>query len=186
MLIINSRHRYASLVIALHWITAVLIVVVYACMELRGLAPKGSALRGQLKPLHYMLGISVLALVAARLLVRLGAGGAPAIEPTISRWQVGLSHAMHFGLYAFMVAMPLLGWLTLSAHGDAIPFFGWQLPPLIGPDKALSDQLKDIHEGLATVGYFLIGLHAVAGLAHHYVLRDNTLRRMLPGRTPQL
>jgi VIT1/CCC1 family predicted Fe2+/Mn2+ transporter len=45
----------------------------------------------------------------------------------------------------------------------------------------LSRQLKDVHEALATLGYVLIGLHAMAALLHHYVMRDNTLVRMLPG-----
>jgi len=50
----------------------------------------------------------------------------------------------------------------------------------VGENKALADLFKEIHETGATVGYFLIGLHAAAALFHHYVVRDNTLRRMLP------
>ena len=49
------------------------------------------------------------------------------------------------------------------------------------PGPLLSRQLKDVHEALATLGYVLIGLHAMAALLHHYVMRDNTLVRMLPG-----
>ena len=58
---------------------------------------------------------------------------------------------------------------------------GLPVPSLIGTDVALSRQLKDVHEALATLGYVLIGLHAMAALLHHYVMRDNTLVRMLPG-----
>ncbi|MDR2154682.1 MAG: cytochrome b/b6 domain-containing protein, partial [Burkholderiaceae bacterium] len=53
---------------------------------------------------------------------------------------------------------------------------------LIGPDKALGKQIKEVHETVATIGYGLIGLHAAAALFHHYVMRDNTLLRMLPAR----
>jgi cytochrome b561 len=53
---------------------------------------------------------------------------------------------------------------------------------LVGADKALADQMKELHETLATAGYFLVGLHAAAALLHHYAFRDNTLVRMLPGR----
>ena len=88
---------------------------------------------------------------------------------------------MHLALYAFLVAMPLLGWLTLSAKGKPIPFFGLQLPALVGADKALADSLKEVHETIGTIGYYLVGLHAVAALFHHYGMRDNTLQRMLPG-----
>jgi len=45
----------------------------------------------------------------------------------------------------------------------------------------LSEQVKELHETVATIGYFLIGLHALAALYHHYVRKDDTLRRMLPG-----
>ncbi len=92
---------------------------------------------------------------------------------------------MHTLLYAFMVAMPVLGWLTLSAEGKSIPFFGLQLPALIGPDKAFAHSVQDIHETIGTIGYYLIGLHAAAALFHHYVMRDNTLLRMLPRRNPR-
>ncbi|MCC6212726.1 MAG: cytochrome b, partial [Burkholderiales bacterium] len=86
----------------------------------------------------------------------------------------------HVALYAFLIVMPLLGWLALSAKGRAIPFFGLQLPALIAPDRALGGRLEDVHEFIGTLGYLLIGLHALASLVHHYVMQDDTLRRMLP------
>jgi cytochrome b561 len=85
-------------------------------------------------------------------------------------------------LYAFLILMPLLGWLTLSAAGKAIPFFGLELPALIGPDKALAESIEDLHGTIGTLGYYLIGLHAAAALYHHYFVQDDTLRRMLPLR----
>jgi cytochrome b561 len=57
-----------------------------------------------------------------------------------------------------------------------------QLPPLVGESEAIAEWAEEIHETVATAGYFLVGLHAAAALFHHYVMRDNTLRRMLPGR----
>lgn len=89
---------------------------------------------------------------------------------------------MYVALYAFLIVMPVLGWLTLSAQGKVIPFFELDLPALIGPDKALGNSLEDIHETIGTIGYYLIGLHVAAALFHHYFLRDNTLLRMLPWR----
>ena len=70
----------------------------------------------------------------------------------------------------------------LSASGKPIPFFGLHLPALTGENKALAGQVKQIHETVGTAGYWIIGLHALAALAHHYVWKDNTLRRMLPHR----
>ena len=78
--------------------------------------------------------------------------------------------------------MPLAGWLLLSAKGAAIPFFGVHLPALISKSEYLADIIEEIHEAGGTIGYFLIGLHALATLYHHYFVRDNTLRRMLPNQ----
>ena len=180
----NSEYRFSPLVIGLHWLTVLLIIAVYASMELRGVAPKGSALRDAMKSLHYLLGLSVLVIVVIRIGVRFQAGAKPAIQPPMPRWQATLADAMHYALYSFMLAMPLLGWLTLSAAGKPIVLFGLPIPSLIGTDVALSRQFKDVHEALATLGYVLIGLHAMAALLHHYVMRDNTVVRMLPGRRP--
>ena len=66
----------------------------------------------------------------------------------------------------------------LSAKGKPVPFFGLTLPPLVAPDKALAERLQDLHALIGTIGYWLIGLHAAAALFHHYVSRDDTLRRM--------
>lgn len=175
----SLKTRYNAVSIALHWLMLLQIAAVYACMELREFWPKGSALREGLKTWHFMLGLTVLLLVAVRTVARL-ACTTPPIVPTPPRWQVVLSRTMLVALYAFMLGMPLLGWLTLSAEGKAIPFFFWQLPPLVGASEFTADWAKEIHEAGAAVGYFLIAAHSVAALFHHYVLRDNTLRRMLP------
>lgn len=175
------RTRYHPSLIGLHWLTLVLLVAIYATMELRGIFPKGGAAHDLMKTWHFMLGLSVLGLVAVRIPLRL-VFHAPPITPAPPVWQQRLALAMHVALYVFLVAMPLLGWLALSAKGRVIPFFGLQLPPLLGPDKALAGNLKDVHEFVGALGYGLIGLHAAAALLHHHVLRDDTLRRMLPGR----
>jgi cytochrome b561 len=96
--------------------------------------------------------------------------------------QALLAKVVHFALYALMIGLPLLGWLTLSARGKPVPFFGLELPALIGNNQETAKWLKEIHESLATAGYFLIGLHVVAALYHQFVKRDNTLKLMLPSR----
>ncbi len=181
MYVRNSSDRYAVVPMALHWFMLLLIGAVYFCTELREAFPKGSTAREALKTGHYVLGLSVLLLTHLRLLAYI-TGPAPRIEPDPPRWQKLLARFMHVGLYAFMVAMPLAGWLLLSAKGQPIPFFAWELPPLTVPNKALAKQVDELHEVGGTVGYALIGAHATAALFHHYVVRDNTLLRMLPDR----
>lgn len=172
--------RYSPLSITLHWGMLLLFVAVYACIELRVFFPKGSDPREALKAWHFMLGLGVLALVLVRLLARM-VRPAPAIHPAPQPWQQRLAGLGHLALYALMLGMPLAGWLALSAAGKPVPFFGLELPALVGPDKALGKAVKELHEVVGQAGYFLIALHAAAALFHHHVLRDNTLLRMLPG-----
>ncbi|MEZ5459036.1 MAG: cytochrome b [Steroidobacteraceae bacterium] len=170
--------RYGKLTIALHWFMLALLAAVYACIELRELFPRGSDPRNLLKTWHFMLGLSVFALVWVRLAARL-AGGTPPITPPPAALQALAGKVVHVALYALMIAMPIGGWLILSAEGEPVPFWGLTLPPLVGPNEDLAELIEEIHETAGTVGYWLIGLHAAAALFHHYVLRDDTLRRML-------
>jgi cytochrome b561 len=177
----TTSPRYGSVNIALHWLTLTVLIGVYACINLTDLYPRGSDMRTLLKTWHFMLGLSVLLLVVVRLFARAW-GVTPPITPELPQWQSRLSGAIHLALYGLMLAMPLLGWWLLSAEGKPIPFFGWQLPPLVLENQDLADQIKDVHETIGSIGYFLIGAHALAALYHHYVQRDNTLLRMLPGK----
>lgn len=177
----NSETRYGKLSIGLHWLMLALIAAAYACIELKGNFPKGSDTRELLKQWHFMLGLAVFALVWLRLLARATAP-TPKIRPALPTWQALPARAMHLALYALMIGAPLAGWLTLSAAGKAIPFFGLELPALLDKNPALGHSLKEWHEWAGVAGYWLIGLHAAAGLLHHYIVRDNCLSRMLPGR----
>lgn len=177
----NTTNRYGTLSITLHWLMFLLLVGVYACIELREFYPKGSDPRAALKSWHFTLGLSVFVLVWLRLGLRL-LQPVPAIEPNPVAWQRYLANLLHWVLYALMIAMPIAGWMILSAEGDPIPFYGLQLPALIAENKDTAEWIEEIHTTAGKVGYALIGLHAAAGLFHHYVQRDNTLSRILPGR----
>ncbi|EJL86590.1 cytochrome B561 [Polaromonas sp. CF318] len=176
-----TEKRYGPLSIGLHWFMLVLLAAVYICMELSGTFPKGSDMRSGLRTWHYMLGLSVFVLAWLRLAVNL-CHRAPPVAPAPPLWQSRLARLVHAGLYVLMIGLPLAGWLVLSARGQPIPFFGLQLPALMAESKNAAGWIKEIHEAGATVGYFLVGLHALAALYHHYLLRDNTLTRMLAGR----
>lgn len=177
----NTSARYGSLSIAMHWLMFLLLVAVYACIELREFYPKGSDPRNALKAWHFTLGLTVFALIWLRLALRLFQV-TPVIDPTPASWQNILAKLVHLALYALMLGMPVVGWLILSGEGKPIPFYGIELPALMAENESLAETLEEAHELAGKTGYFLIGLHAVAALLHHYVQRDNTLTRMLPGR----
>jgi superoxide oxidase len=178
----TNTPRYPKSAIALHWLMLVLIVAVYAAILLRENFPRGTPIREAFKTWHFMLGLSVLTLVCVGIVLRVISWKAPQIVPTPVQWQKHLGGFVHVALYAFMIAMPIGGWLILSASGNPIPFWGLSLPALIEPSKAFAAQVKELHEIGGKVGYGLIGLHATAALFHHYILKDNTLLRMLPAK----
>ena len=167
----STAHHYSRMSIALHWLMVLLFVLIYAAIEFRGIFPKDSDGRNLMKDAHFML----------RLLART-LGVAPKITPTPPAWQTALATLMHWALYLFMIAMPVLGYLVLSYNDKPVFFYGFDILPLTAKDPDFAKQIKSWHELGGTIGYWLIGLHAVAGLAHHYLIKDNTLLRMLPGR----
>ena len=174
--------RYPYSAILLHWLVLILVVAAYACILLRTNFERGSDIREGLKAWHFMLGLSVLAATFLRIGLRAMVWKTPPITPPPPRMLHLLSIAAHLAIYGWLIAMPIAGWTILSAEGDPIPFWGLNLPPLTSPDKVLADQVKELHETSGTIGYFLLGLHAAAALFHHYFMKDDTLRRMLPSR----
>lgn len=174
---IQTPNRYSPILIGLHWFMFVLLVAVFATIEMRGLFPRGSDPRELVKALHFMLGIGVLLLVVIRLAVRMS-GNTPPIVPAPKSIEKLLAMVMHIALYAFMIFMPIAGWIILSAEGHGVPFFGLELPPLVDENHQLAEQVESLHKQIGEIGYYLIGLHIVAGLLHHYIKRDNTLTRI--------
>ncbi len=178
----NPSSRYGGWSIALHWLMAALLIATAAAMELRDIYPKGSDGRELLKSAHFTMGMAVLALIWLRVLART-LHATPPITPAPPGWQALPGRLVHGVLYALMFGLPLLGWLALSAKGAPITLlWGLQLPQILAENRDNSRWLKDLHETGATAGYVLVALHAGAALLHHYVIRDNTLLRMLPGR----
>lgn len=174
----NTPQHYGKLSITLHWLMLALFVGVYGCIEIKGLLPRGDSTRSLFLGLHGVFGLGIFALVWLRLLGRLTPR--PPITPKPPAWQTGVSHLMHLALYGLMIGTPVLAWLMLAAGGKPVPYFGFSLPAPIAVAPDLAKQLKYLHELLGSTGYWLIGLHATAALFHHYYVRDNTLRRMLP------
>lgn len=177
----TSAARYSRLSIQLHWVMLGLIALTYLFIELRVLFERGTPERDLLRQAHFTCGLLVFALVLLRIAARLR-GGSPPITPQPPAWQRAAARASHGLLYAFMLGMPIAGWLMLSLRGDEILFFGFELPPLAAEDKELGKTLRTWHGNAGRVVYALIALHAAAAIYHHRVLRDDTLRRMLPAR----
>ena len=171
--------RYRPGLRRLHWLTVVLLAAAYLLIEQRGLFPRGSGGRTLMMQGHFWTGLAIFAFAAWRVVLRLR-DGAPPITPVPPRWQALFSGAMHLSLYLFLLLMPLLGLATAWSDGKVlmVPFTGVALPSLLPTDRALAHQLEDIHGTIGDIFYWVIGLHVVAALYHHFWVRDDTLRRM--------
>jgi cytochrome b561 len=178
----NSRERYGSLAMAFHWATAGLIVCAWTLAQLMDLLPKGDA-RASGIAVHIALGLSVLLVVVARFSWRMADPPPPAVPSRFGRWSERIAELVHYALYALLIVVPLLGIAYWFAKGNALPILGLlHIPSPLGADPALAKTMIGIHGTLANAIVILAGLHAAAALAHHYLLRDSTLTRMLPRR----
>lgn len=176
----TDPNRYAPGLRHLHWLMAVLILLVYVFIEQRGLFERGSAARSAMVQSHFWTGLAVFALVWWRLLLR-WRHGVPAITPALPVWQAVPAKLLHLALYAFLIGMPLLGLATAWADGKPlyVPFTGIVVPGLLDPDPALAERLESLHGQIGEIFYWVIGLHVLAALYHHALRRDDVLRRML-------
>ncbi len=175
----NTENHYGSLSIKMHWLMFILMAATYAFIEGRVFFEKGTEMRDLFKMWHFMLGLLILAMVLIRLYFRF-TQVSPKITPPLSSAQELGAKGAHLALYILMIMVPIYGWLMLSAFGKPIPFFSLELPALLTENEELGKSIKEVHELVGMLGYYLIGFHAVAALVHHYFQKDDTLTRMLP------
>jgi cytochrome b561 len=182
-LLTNTEHRYGFVAITLHWtMAALLIALLMLGLYMVSLPDAGFDVRKiNLILIHKQLGILALALAAARMAWRIS-NPLPALVSTIPDWQKFVARFVHLLFYALMFALPITGWLMSSAAGIPVSFFGlFSLPDYLSYDDYLFKSFIAIHKWLAYGLIFLVLLHAGAALGHHFVLKDETLKKMLPG-----
>jgi cytochrome b561 len=169
---------YDGLTMALHWITAFLVVALFALAEIWGFLPRGTPLRHGMQSLHVSLGLTLAAVFAVRLIWRSTA--ARRVLPLVSGAQHLAALFMHYGLYALLAVQIVLGFLFRWAEAP-VGFFGlFAIPSPLVIGKTAHHEIGYLHDKVAWVIIILAGGHAAVALAHHYILRDQVLRRMLP------
>jgi cytochrome b561 len=178
----NSPDRYGAVVQGAHWLTVFLILFAWLLGQFMDEFPRGVA-SSWAHWLHNEAGMLVIVLLAVRLGWRL-VDSSPADErPAFGALGEYAGKLSHLALYALMLAVPITGIVLVFARGRGLDIFGLvQITSPWSRDPAFAEQVEDIHGWLANALIILAGVHAVAALAHHWVLRDSTLRRMLPSR----
>ena len=175
----NQSEKYDAATISLHWITALLVVVLWVIGRTAGSLPRG-AFRGGYWSTHVVLGFALAALFLVRIGWRSTAGrGLPAADAGIVHV---LAKASHYGLYLLLLVVLVLG--VANAFVRGFHLYGlFSLPQLGDPESR-----KPITHWHGLVANILLGLaafHALAALVHHFLLRDGVFRRMMPGPRPE-
>jgi cytochrome b561 len=179
MAIRNTVYRWGAVAQLLHWVIVALIITQFTLATLFDDLPSG-ARKLALLARHKSVGITILMLAILRLLWR-RTNPIPPLPDTLKPWERRLARLTHALLYALLFAVPLAGWTMSSARGFPVSWFGFfTLPDLVPKNKALYELLVTTHGVLAwTLGVVAI-IHMLAALKHHFVLKDDVLRRMLP------
>ncbi|WP_028489812.1 cytochrome b [Thiothrix lacustris] len=176
----NSPQAYGWVSILLHWLMAVALIGMYCVGTYMVDLEYYDRLYHTLPTLHKATGV----LLAGLLLVRLAwVYAQPRPLPTVSR-APDLTHLAgklgHIALYGLLVVIIISGYLISTAKGHGINVFDlFELPALLPADKDRGELAGDIHEIVATLFIFLVGVHALAALIHHFYWKDKTLTRML-------
>lgn len=174
----NTPETFGLVTRLLHWGIAGLVVVqVSLGLRIGDMQPGLSNL--WLYGLHKSLGVTVLALMTARILWHLAS---PPPKPVGGGWQATLARVTHGTIYALLLAIPLTGWAASSATGiDTLVFDRWTVPPIAPVSPVWETRLFALHDLLTKLLLALLALHAGAALKRE-MDGDGTLRRMVTGR----
>ena len=168
---------YDGVAIALHWATAVLVIVNFALAQIWDWFPRET--KGWMEDAHMSFGVLLAAVVVARVTWRFIPGHQ--VSSLEVGWMRLASKTTHYLLYILLVAEAVLGFAFRWGAGRPMAFFGTGIPPMIGEmDRAFRRELREFHEWIGWAIIILAALHALAALYHHYVLKDRVLSRMLP------
>lgn len=180
--IANTEHRYGAVGLLFHWSMGILIVALAALGLYMGTLPDAGFNLKKITLIlyHKDIGMLVLALAILRLAWRLG-NVIPQATEHLPDWQQIAARFVHLCFYALMFALPLTGWLMSSAAGFPVSLLELiTLPDLISRDDYLFQLFVAIHKWLGYGLIFFILIHSGAALSHHFIFKDDTLRKMLP------
>ena len=166
-----------------HWLMALVIFTALGLGIWSTQLPR-AGLRDEVLFVHKSLGVTALALIAMRIVVRLVVG-APAYAVPLGRLVHAAAGSAHLALYALMVAMPVSGTIMSSAGGHDVSFFGlFTLPAIVPRSKALAEAASWAHFIFACAIGVTLAAHLSAVVWHAGVKRDTVLARMWPRFRP--
>lgn len=175
----------------LHWTVALLVIatipigLVFTDFDNRAWADGafGEGAFNTMYDLHKSIGVTILALMAARIGAKFVWPDPPHAAPLGPAQRIG-SRSVHGLLYVLLIVAPLLGWAGVSAFPAPVPVFWlFEAPPLLSENRELSELLLEWHGAVAlTIGALAL-VHIAAALIHRGVFRDHVFHRMAPPRS---
>ena len=175
----NTAHTFGSLTKLFHWLIFALFCVQYYLIWDRSLFPDNAPERTPLIMTHKSVGMTLLGL-ALLFVIWKAINRRPDRLPD-DRFSQTLSKIVQHSLLTIMVLMPLTGFLLSCAAGRSVSFWGWfNFPNILPKSKMLANVFGTTHEVLAYAIVALVSLHVVGAIRHHFFLKDNTVKRILP------
>ncbi len=179
MLIGNTTERFGAVSKTLHWLTLVLLIAAFT-LAVSMVNMPFSPRKLEFYSWHKWVGVTIFLVAVIRLAWRL-ANPVPRQPDGLPQWQRRLAAMSHAALYAVLIVMPITGWIMSSALNLPVVYLGLvPIPSPFGVDRALGETMKIVHLSLAVLLLALVSIHVLAALYHHFVRRDDVLRRMLP------
>jgi cytochrome b561 len=187
-----SERRYSLAAIVLHWTIAALILTQIGLgWYMNEVLPDHTPAQDQVEGLHISLGLLTLLFILLRIAIRI-IHRPPPLPPEMAGWERVLAQATHAAFYVLMLALPLTGWMMVSAHPEAIHFFGLGFPHMPGVAGLLAQGGKPLRHTLQWLHTYVfiwiilvtLALH-VAGALKHQFDGHPVLWRMIPGLKPR-
>ena len=180
----NTRARWGSVSIGLHWTIAALVLLVQVPAGITMVSVDPGPVQNVFYNIHKTTGIVIFLLA----IVRLGwrwSNPVPALPADLPAWQAAAARTTHALLYIVLLAMPITGFLYTAMGGFPVPFFMlYDLARLVPENKPVAEVFKLAHLTLQWVLYVVVVLHVAGALQHHLIRKDGILRRMLSPTAP--
>jgi cytochrome b561 len=177
----NPSVRYGGVAQAIHWATAILVLVAFIYGPGGNETRVYSAAKDFDRMLHETLGLLVITLAVMRVLWR--AVDTRPDPPVVAPWMANAAKAVQATLYVLLFAVPLTAIAGAWLGGHPLTLLaGVKVGPFTPEIHDLGKSIASLHTWLGDAILWVAGLHALAGLYHHFVLKDSVLRSMLPGR----
>lgn len=173
----NTSERWGALARLFHWAIVLMLIGQFIMAEVAEDLPLGME-KIALLARHKSVGITILLLAMLRL-------GWRAMNPTPKAplgqpWEHRLARGAHVALYGLLFAMPLSGWMMSSAKNYPVSWFNLlPLPNLVPVSESIYEFMHETHEVLATTLIIVAAAHVLGALRHHFIKRDDVLKRML-------